>query len=53
MPDVRPRLAYAHLPHWWRSTNAENAPGLDLVAQDEIGIGILETRKENRLGTPP
>ena len=31
----------------------ENAPGLDLVAQVEIGIGILEERKENRVGMPP
>jgi hypothetical protein len=34
------------------SQNAENAPGLDLLPQDETGIGILEESKENRLGMP-
>jgi hypothetical protein len=43
----------AHLPHLPRSTNAQNAPGLDLLPQVEMGIGILEEWKENRLGTPP
>jgi hypothetical protein len=33
--------------------NAENGTGLDLLAQVETGIGILEERKENRLGMPP
>jgi hypothetical protein len=33
--------------------NPENGPGLDLLAQVETGIGILETMKENRLGRPP
>jgi hypothetical protein len=31
----------------------ENAPSLNLFAQDESGIGILEERKENRVGMPP
>jgi hypothetical protein len=33
--------------------NAENAPGLNLIAHVETGIGILEMMKENRLGMPP
>jgi hypothetical protein len=52
-PNGRTRLACANYPHhFWRSTNAENALGLDLLPQNEMGIGILEERKENRLGTP-
>jgi hypothetical protein len=44
----------APIPHTsGNPSHVENALGLDLVAQVETGIGILEERKENRLGMPP